>query len=62
MLISRDIECPYCGEQFNVEIDISAGDQETIEDCYVCCRPISFHIKVDHAGNLLSMKTLRDDD
>ena len=61
MLISRSIKCPYCGERFKAEIDISAGDQETIEDCHVCCRPISFHIKVDYAGNLLSMETLRDD-
>ena len=62
MLISRSIKCPYCGERFKTEIDLSAGDQDSIEDCQVCCRPISFHIKVDYAGNLLGMETLRDDD
>ncbi len=62
MLVSRNIKCPYCGERFEVEIDISAGDQETIEDCRVCCRPIRFHIKVDYAGKLTGMETLRDDD
>jgi len=62
MLISRSIQCPYCGERFAVEIDTSAGDHDTIEDCHVCCRPINFHIEVDYAGKLLGVKTLRDDD
>jgi len=27
-----EIQCPYCGESFNVEVDVSAGDQTYIED------------------------------
>jgi hypothetical protein len=34
------ISCPYCGEQIQVVIDMSVENQEYIEDCSVCCRPI----------------------
>ena len=56
------IACPYCGEQFSTAIDVSAGDQQYIEDCYVCCRPILFHIEVDPEGNLIDLHVRRDDE
>ena len=39
--------CPYCGESFTSLIDPGAGDQEYIEDCQICCRPIVFTIELD---------------
>ena len=39
--------CPYCGESFTTLIDMSAGSQEYIEDCQVCCRPVLFSIELD---------------
>jgi hypothetical protein len=33
-------ECPYCGEQIELLVDCSIADQEYVEDCSVCCRPI----------------------
>lgn len=44
MLISRIIQCPYCGERTEILVDASAGDQRYIEDCQVCCRPISIDV------------------
>lgn len=41
MLPTADIHCPYCGESIEVIVDDSAGDQRYIEDCQVCCRPIT---------------------
>ncbi|WP_292440891.1 CPXCG motif-containing cysteine-rich protein [Methylophaga sp.] len=38
--------CPYCGEHFTVLIDCSVSEQQYIEDCEVCCRPIEFHLLV----------------
>ena len=46
-LVSRDIDCPYCGESINVLVDPSIPDQNYIEDCQVCCRPIVFDVLVD---------------
>ena len=46
----RTIQCPYCGEAIDVLIDGSVADQNYIEDCQVCCRPINFDVTVDHDG------------
>ena len=51
----QSVQCPYCGENFETAIDTSAGNQEYIEDCYVCCRPIVFRIEIDDEGNLLEV-------
>ena len=56
------IACPYCGESFETAIDTSAGSQDYIEDCQVCCQTINFRIKVDHQGNLIDLQTHRDDE
>jgi hypothetical protein len=41
------ISCPYCGELIDVLVDCSAGHQEYVEDCSVCCRPIVLDIAVE---------------
>ncbi|MEP6946285.1 MAG: CPXCG motif-containing cysteine-rich protein [Acidobacteriota bacterium] len=35
--------CPHCSEEISVVLDLSAGAQSYIEDCEVCCRPITIH-------------------
>ncbi len=62
MIEEINISCPYCGEQFTSVVDYSAGSQQYTEDCYVCCRPIVFHIEVDSSGELDSIRTQREDD
>jgi hypothetical protein len=62
MLVATRITCPYCGEVFDTTIDISAGSQEYIEDCQICCRPIVFRTTVGHEGNLIGVEAYRDDD
>jgi hypothetical protein len=34
------ITCPYCWESIEVPVDLSVEDQQQVEDCSVCCRPI----------------------
>jgi transcription elongation factor Elf1 len=43
-LLETDIDCPYCGEQISVVIEVLEESQEYIEDCQVCCRPIVFSV------------------
>ena len=50
MLDTQDIECPYCGETISLLLDASAGAQHYIEDCHVCCRPITVLLDVDADG------------
>ena len=58
----QNVQCPYCGETFETEIDVSGGSQEYIEDCYVCCRPIVFQVKIDVNGELMGLEVQRDND
>lgn len=53
--------CPYCGEPIELLADDSAGAQDYVEDCAVCCRPIRVRLDVDADGDV-SVQTLRDDD
>lgn len=50
MLPSTVITCPYCGESIEILVDDSAGSQQYVEDCQVCCRPIVVTVAVDGDG------------
>ncbi len=41
------VQCPYCGEMIEVLIDCSVPQQNYIEDCQVCCRPIIFDVTIE---------------
>jgi len=52
MLLQENVEtyCPYCGESIQLLVDCSIVEQEYIEDCQVCCRPIQIEAQVDSKG------------
>lgn len=54
-----EIECPYCGEQIGVHLDLSAGSQSYIEDCQVCCQPIQLSVQVNDSGELDAVEAAR---
>ncbi|MDC9511850.1 CPXCG motif-containing cysteine-rich protein [Pseudoalteromonas sp. CST5] len=41
-LTEKSISCPYCGESIEVLLDAADIGEQYIEDCQVCCKPISF--------------------
>ncbi len=51
MLTAQTIDCPYCGEAIEILIDASVPEQQYIEDCQVCCRPITLNVSVDENGS-----------
>jgi hypothetical protein len=53
--------CPYCGEVIDISVDISQSDQEYIEDCSVCCRPIVISVSLD-SGDTPILNLRRDDE
>lgn len=55
------IECPYCGEPFEMRVDLSAGTSNYIEDCRVCCQPIELDVEIDPAGRLVRLEATRGD-
>lgn len=61
MLETVSIQCPHCGERFETVVDASGGDAEYVEDCFVCCRPITVRLHVGHDGDLAGWDAGRDD-
>jgi len=52
LLNEKVVSCPYCGESIDVLIDSEEVDQQYIEDCQVCCRPITFVITTSFRGDM----------
>ena len=38
---TTEVTCPHCGETITLFIDLSVESQTYIEDCSVCCQPMS---------------------
>ncbi|HET9949620.1 MAG TPA: CPXCG motif-containing cysteine-rich protein [Longimicrobiales bacterium] len=45
--IEYGFDCPYCGEPITMLLDLSVGEQGYVEDCEVCCSPISIRFRVE---------------
>lgn len=43
----KESYCPYCGESISLLIDETIENQEYIEDCEVCCRPIIVQVEIN---------------
>jgi hypothetical protein len=56
MNVSASITCPHCGESWETSIDTSQGDYQTVDDCYVCCRPMTVHVECE-PGEVISIQT-----
>jgi len=60
-LIEKSIICPYCGERIVALIDSSDVNQQYIEDCQVCCKPINFLVAESIEGQFI-VNVYSDDD
>ena len=41
------ITCPYCWESIEITLDLSVDEQQQVEDCSVCCRPILIRYRAE---------------
>jgi transcription elongation factor Elf1 len=46
-IIEHPFSCPYCGESITMLLDLTVADQSYVEDCEVCCNPISLHFRAE---------------
>jgi len=44
--VEHFFNCPYCGEQISMVLDLSVQRQVYVEDCEVCCKPIEINYNV----------------
>jgi hypothetical protein len=47
MLEEHFFTCPYCWEEISVLLDLSVSVQSYVEDCEVCCNPITISFESD---------------
>ena len=62
MLETQKSYCPYCGELIEVVIDMSVEQQDYIEDCSVCCRPITVNVSIDPIAQDIALFLSAEDD
>ncbi len=59
----RLVTCPWCGSATEVAIDRTAGSQEFVEDCTVCCSPMTVCVACDPLTlELLGVSVAREND
>jgi len=42
-----DVECPYCGEEFEVRVDANEETFDMVEECRGCSKMVSFSVTVE---------------
>ncbi|XOV90272.1 MAG: CPXCG motif-containing cysteine-rich protein [Pseudomonadota bacterium] len=57
MLETVKSRCPCCGEPIHLVIDLSLEEQQYIEDCEVCCRPMVVSVAVSPEGYAVSVES-----
>jgi hypothetical protein len=55
------IDCPYCGEAIELQIDSGDVDSAYTEDCQVCCRPIEISVSRGHDDEIILAVRSEDD-
>lgn len=55
-MIEHFFQCPHCWEKISMLLDPSVAEQTYIEDCEICCNPISITTKFA-GGSLQECRT-----
>lgn len=54
------VYCPSCGEPVAMDVDTTGGEeQDYIEDCSVCCRPMEVFVRC-RPGQVISISVTAD--
>jgi hypothetical protein len=52
---TAEVSCPHCGETITLLLDLSVDSQEYIEDCSVCCQPMTVSYSAEE-GELTDLR------
>jgi hypothetical protein len=55
--VSETIQCPFCGQRFEIVVDTSMGTNRFTTDCEVCCRPMEVVAECE-PGEILSLDVM----
>jgi transcription elongation factor Elf1 len=56
MEVSGTVQCPFCGQAFELTVDTSITEQRFTTDCEVCCRPFEVAVECE-PGEILRLET-----
>ncbi|MBM3838947.1 MAG: CPXCG motif-containing cysteine-rich protein [Verrucomicrobia bacterium] len=57
--LAESIQCPFCGQRFELTVDTSIPSQRFTTDCEVCCRPFEVVLECE-PGAILSLDVSAD--
>jgi hypothetical protein len=57
MQVTETVQCPFCGQSFELVIDTSIASQRFTTDCEVCCRPVEVVVDCE-PGEVLGIDVL----
>jgi hypothetical protein len=40
----ESVQCPFCGQTTDIELEYDAQPQSFVTDCEVCCRPMEIRV------------------
>jgi transposase-like protein len=56
------LNCPYCGEAVELDVDESGGSRQSfVQDCPVCCRPWQVEVKLDQEDGWSATLRMEDE-
>jgi hypothetical protein len=59
---SLPLNCPYCGEEVELDIDDTGGSRQSfVQDCPVCCQPWQVEVRHDRDGDWSATLRTGDD-
>ena len=54
MMEMESVQCPFCGQQFELGVDTSVKSQTFVTDCEICCRPFEVVAECE-MGEIISL-------
>ena len=57
MIECEPVQCPFCGQTFELAVDVSVPSQRFTTDCEVCCRPFEVQAECED-GEVMSLDVL----
>jgi len=51
----ESIQCPFCGQAFDLVVDTSIAAQRFTTDCEICCRPFQVYAECE-TGSVLRLE------
>lgn len=60
-LVNVDLQCPYCGEQFDFELEENCSEDDVLDECPRCGHAVDIRLVLDPEGRVVGAEIHRDD-